>query len=205
MRPLNGKPAQRAGQFAFISFPGQGALAEAHPFTISSAPGEENLRFAIKASGDWTRSLMTQAKPGMRAQVEGSYGRLDHQTGGGRQIWIAGGIGVTPFLSWVRNLGSQLTQEVHFFYTVRAEADGLFWPEFADAATKHGTFYATRNVSSVSGSLTLARIREACGGNIADCHVYLCGPLPMTQAFVKQFKAAGVPAAQLHFEEFNFR
>jgi len=33
----------------------------------------------------------------------------------------------------------------------------------------------------------------------------MCGPLPMVQAFEKKFMEAGVPAENIHFEEFNFR
>jgi ferredoxin-NADP reductase len=43
------------------------------------------------------------------------------------------------------------------------------------------------------------------GGNISGHHVYMCGPLPMVQAFEKKFLEANVPAASIHYEEFNFR
>ena len=38
-----------------------------------------------------------------------------------------------------------------------------------------------------------------------DRDIYLCGPLPMVQAFTRKFQELGVPDKQIHFEEFNFR
>jgi ferredoxin-NADP reductase len=36
-------------------------------------------------------------------------------------------------------------------------------------------------------------------------HIYLCGPLPMIQAFEKEFLGRGSPKENIHYEEFNFR
>ena len=88
---------------------------------------------------------------------------------------------------------------------MRAEADALFWDEFAAAAGRHPWFRAVLNVSSRDGSLTVEKIIAPIKGSAADRHVYLCGPLPMTEAFKAQFMQKGVPAGHIHFEEFNFR
>jgi ferredoxin-NADP reductase len=54
--------------------------------------------------------------------VLGPFGGLDHRDGGQRQIWIAGGTGVTPFISWIRSLDSGFAREVEFWYSVRDPA-----------------------------------------------------------------------------------
>jgi predicted ferric reductase len=141
----------------------------------------------------------------MDAKVDGCYGQLNYRTGGKRQIWIAGGIGVTPFLSWIRDFESDEGFEVDYYYTVRAEADALFWDEIAAAAQRHKWFRATLNVSSKDGSLTAEKIAAAVPSNLAERHVYMCGPFPMMDAFRKQFQGRSVPASHIHFEEFNFR
>lgn len=205
LKPKGRKPAHTAGQFLFVSFAGDKTLAEPHPFTVSSSPKEANLRLSIKASGDWTRHLHSHLQPGVEARVEGCYGRLDYKAGGKRQIWIAGGVGVTPFLSWMRDFDADSDFEIDFFYTARAEAEALFWDEFAAAAQRHAWFRATLNVSSRDGSLTAEKIVAMTTGSLADKHIYLCGPLPMTEAFKTQFKQRGVPDSHIHFEEFNFR
>jgi predicted ferric reductase len=205
LKPQGSKPVYRAGQFLFISFEGDKILSEVHPFTISSAPSEYHLRVSIKASGDWTKYLYENLKPGTAAKVEVGYGMFDYKTGGQTQVWIAGGIGVTPFLSWVRDLNAEPAHDIHFFYSVRSDTDGLFWHEFSEASEKYKRFTATMNVSSRDGSLTAEKIIATGNLNPADVHVYLCGPLPMTEAFSQQFSAKGTPEDHIHFEEFNFR
>ncbi len=196
---------QRAGQFLFVRFPGDPALNESHPFTISSGPPEDVLRLTIKASGDFTRDLFARLKPGMDAIVEGAYGLFDHKTGGGKQIWIAGGIGLTPFLSFIRDMNGSLGQDVDFYYTVRHKEEALFTDEIEAAAKKNPRLKPHVRFSSTDGSLTVDDIVKNAGGSVKDHHIYLCGPLPMIQAFEKKFLALGVPPGNIHFEEFNFR
>lgn len=99
-----GWSGHRAGQFAFVTFePGEGA----HPFTIASADhGDRMLNFQIKELGDYTRQLDGRLRQGQSVTVEGPYGRfeLPRRQANAQQIWIAGGIGVTPFLAWLEAL-----------------------------------------------------------------------------------------------------
>jgi predicted ferric reductase len=128
---------QRAGQFLFVRFPGTGSLDESHPFTISSAPQEDVLRVTVKASGDFTRRLFERLQPDMDAVVEGAYGMFDYKTGGQKQIWIAGGIGLTPFLSFIRDMDGNLAHDVDFYYTVRHPEEALFVDEIQSAAQRN--------------------------------------------------------------------
>ena len=85
------------------------------------------MRLSVKASGDWTQYLYDHLKPGMLARVDGSYGMFNYKTGGKQQIWIAGGIGLTPFLSWIRDFNGQPSDyEIDFYYCMRVPEDGLF-------------------------------------------------------------------------------
>ena len=196
---------QRAGQFLFVRFPGDRSLNESHPFTISSAPEEDVLRLTIKASGDFTRDLFAKLKPGMDAMVEGAYGMFDFKAGGPKQIWIAGGIGLTPFLSFLRSLKGTLNHDVDFYYTVRHKEEALFTDEIETAAKENPRLKAHIRFSATDGSLTIEHILKNAGGSVKDHHIYICGPLPMIQAFEQKFLALGVPAGNIHFEEFNFR
>jgi predicted ferric reductase len=198
-------PRQRAGQFLFVRFPGDRTLDESHPFTISSAPHEDVLRVTVKASGDFTRALFAQLKPGMDAVVEGAYGMFDYKTGGQRQIWIAGGIGLTPFLSFIRDMGGNLSHDIDFYYTVRHKDEALFTDEIEAAARKNPRLKPHIRFSATQGSLTMEAIVQNAGGNVSGHHVYMCGPLPMVQAFEKKFLEQGTPAGNIHYEEFNFR
>lgn len=200
-------PKHHAGQFLFVRFPNRGTLDESHPFTISSAPQEDVLRVTVKASGDFTRTLFTDLEPGMDAVVEGAYGMFDYKTGGEKQIWIAGGIGLTPFLSFLRDMDSGLDKDVDLFYTVRHKEEVLFLEEIEDAAKMNPRLKPHIRFSSTDGSLTIENIIENTGLEqaIGGYDIYMCGPLPMVQAFEKKFLGLGLPAKNIHFEEFNFR
>jgi predicted ferric reductase len=111
----------RAGQFAFVTFDrGEGY----HPFTIASADStgrsDNTIVFAIKALGDYTRRLPQRLVVGGPVQVEGPYGRfqLSRANPRARQIWVAGGIGITPFLAWLESLQGEgaapVTAELHY-------------------------------------------------------------------------------------------
>lgn len=206
MKP-RGKAIQHAhaGQFLFVRFKGDRMLDEAHPFTISSAPHEGELRVTIKAVGDFTRHLFANLKPGMDAVVEGAYGLFNYKNGGDKQIWVAGGIGITPFLSFLRDLKTELAFDVHFYYTVRHPEEAVFSDEIEAIAKKHPRLKAHIRHSAAHGSLTVDEIVKNAGGGIASHHIYMCGPLPMVQAFEKKFLEAGANAGNIHYEEFNFR
>jgi predicted ferric reductase len=196
---------QRAGQFLFVRFPGDRILNESHPFTISSAPQEDVLRVTIKASGDFTRTLFERLQPDMDAVIEGAYGMFDYKTGGQKQIWVAGGIGLTPFLSFIRDMDGTLAHDVDFYYTVRHPEEALFVDEIQSAAQRNPRLKPHIRFSATEGSLGVEDIVRNTRGNLSDYHVYLCGPLPMIQAFEKKFIALGLPKANIHYEEFNFR
>lgn len=206
LRPKKGPiKKQRAGQFLFVHFPQDKVLRESHPFTISSAPDEEVLRVTIKASGDFTRYLFNHLKADMNAVVEGAYGMFDYKLGGQKQIWIAGGIGLTPFLSFIRDMNGNLAHDVDFYYTVRHPEEALFLDEIKAAAERNRHLRPYIRFSATEGSLSIDHILKNSNGNLKDYHIYLCGPLPMIQAFEGKFLELGVPQNQIHYEEFNFR
>lgn len=98
------------GQFVFVSFRADAVGREPHPFSIASSPRASTLDFVVKALGDHTAALMT-LPPGAFADIEGPYGAFSYlNVPNVRQIWIAGGIGVTPFLSMARSLEGPRTR-----------------------------------------------------------------------------------------------
>jgi predicted ferric reductase len=202
-----GKPIkkQRAGQFLFVRFPGDKSLNESHPFTISSAPSEDVLRLTIKASGDYTRYLYSHLQAGADAVIEGAYGLFDYKSGSPKQVWIAGGIGLTPFLSFIRDMDGSLNRDVDLYYTVRHPEEAIFLDEIKAAALANPRLKAHIRFSAVDGSLSAEEIVKDAGGDLLTHDIYLCGPLPMVQAFTRKFQELGVPAKNMHFEEFNFR
>lgn len=110
-------PGHRAGQFALVTFD---AAEGPHPFTIASADrGDGCVTFCIKSLGDYTRQLRSRLLVGAAVTLEGPYGRFDlaRRRPRARQLWVAGGIGVTPFLAWLEGLqaaNEALQAELHY-------------------------------------------------------------------------------------------
>ena len=204
LSPLGEKIPFKSGQFAFVEVQGKG-WSEPHPFTISSAPREDRLRFTLKVLGDWTRKVREELKPGGEVIVRGPYGCFDSTKGRQKQIWLAGGIGVTPFLSKIRDMDSDDDREVTLVYAVREEKEALFLEELDQHAAKLPNL---KIVSLYSNKGEFARVdimKTKIDGALSDYDFFLCGPKPMLKGLIKDLKAARVPSNSIHTEAFEFR
>jgi predicted ferric reductase len=173
-----------------------------HPFSITSAPGERALRVTVKAVGDYTR-LLRRLEPGAEAVVEGPYGTFSHRNvSGRRQVWIAGGIGVTPFLSMARSLSDEDRVEVDFYYCVEHEAEAHFLDELRELAASRDGFRVVLVPRDRDGFLTAARLAAEC--DLTSSEVLICGPPAMIDSLRSQLERAGVARERIHAEEFGF-
>ncbi len=202
MRPL-GRPVEFVpGQFAMVYLEAKDGWHR-HPFTISSAPHEDVVRVTVKALGDYTSRLSELIEPGMPAVIGGPHGRFSHWRGTDRQVWIAGGVGVAPFLSWLRALDSHLPHHVDFFYTADGEAP--FAVEILEISDRHASLHTHLIDTSVEGRLTLERVLAAVDGDPGALSVFMCGPPGMLRTFQTQLLLAGVRSRRIHREHFDWR
>src|ERR1700760_3002371 len=110
----------RAGQFAYVdilqNLDQTRREFEAHPFSIASAPGERRMRLVIEGAGDHTRRVQQLTAGGdSRVLIHGSFGRLVVDRPERRQqLWLAGGIGITPFLAMAEELGRHPAQYAEY-------------------------------------------------------------------------------------------
>ncbi len=202
MRPLGRGIDFIPGQFAMVYLEAKDGWHR-HPFTISSAPHEGVLRVTVKALGDYTSRLKDLIEPGMPAVIGGPHGRFNHLRGTDRQVWIAGGVGVAPFLSWLRALDGHLPHRVDFFYS--AEGEAPFADEICAIADRHESLQAHLVDTSDQGRLTTAQVLATAGGDASGLSVFMCGPQGMLRAFQTQLRLAGVPARRIHREHFDWR
>ena len=203
LEPEGAPLAFAPGQFIFLAFGGPGGW-QRHPFSVASAPSERQLRLSIKAAGDYTRELHDNLTTGTPAKLAGPYGAFDYRDGGHDQIWVAGGIGVTPFLSWIRALDGTFDRSVDFFYSVSHEAAALYLDEIEAAGATHPTLRAHVVDTEHDGFLT-AETAMAGRAPGADVWVYMCGPPAMTTALSHGFRGLAIPASRVRFEQFDIR
>lgn len=204
LRPLGKPVAFVPGQFALVYIEAKDGWHR-HPFTIASSPTEGVIRVTVKALGDYTSSLRDILEPGMPAVIGGPHGRFNHAKGTRDQIWIAGGVGVAPFLSWMRALAVHPPPgNVDLYYAFSGGP-----APFADELTTLGAGSANVAVhlvdSEVDGRLTAERIMSETSAEPAGLSVFLCGPEAMLRDLQAGLRAHGVRPRNIHREYFDWR
>ncbi len=204
LRPKDGMFSFEPGQFAFITIDTDG-FREAHPFTISSGAKEDRLRFTVKVLGDYTRRVREDLTMGADVAVEGPYGRFSPLGGSEKQVWVAGGIGITPFLSVLRTMEPGHGRAVRLYYCVRAAREALFLSELRARAAELENVTVTLFDSEVGARIDADAIVTDLGGAFGEWNYYLCGPKPMVEAVSGGLRKRGVSRKSVHKEEFEFR
>lgn len=194
-------PGHRAGQFAFVNF---GGVEGAHPFTISSVWRRDGrLTFSIKGLGDYTRALPEQLFLGQTVTVEGPYGRFDFRGERSRQVWIGGGIGITPFIARLQALAAEGRDgPVDLIYSTSAPA-AAFIGNIRQLAERAGVRFHLL-VTKRDGLLTLDRLAEMVP-EWKEAEIWFCGPLGFGHALRDAMTARGLPAVHFHQELFDMR
>lgn len=208
LEPQNRPMTYKAGQFTFLSFLNNKNISrELHPFTISSNPHEYHIRISAKDSGDYTSELFN-AKPGDLVKLIGPYGYFtrDRLLNSRKQIWIAGGIGITPFLSMLAAESAEPSgNKINLFYTVKSEQEAVYKDELIKNSDQITDLELTLNFDSTEGYLTAKRIAENLDYNIKEASILLCGPTQMMHSLRKQFMDMGLDSEQIIFEDFALK
>lgn len=196
----------RDGQFVYLTPLAPGLASgrgEEHPYTLSSARHEPALRIVIKALGDASRALQT-VPVGSKALVEGPYGEF-FPAGGfpARELWIAGGIGLTPFLARARALGPGEPVDIHLVYCVQDESRAYFRAELEAVTARVAGFRLSMHYFAREGPLDAAFLGARCP-DFTGRNIFVCGPPELIAVASGQLRRAGVPAARVRSEDFNW-
>lgn len=191
------------GQFVLAAF-GQGShfrgCGEYHPFTVSRIDPGRRLRLTVKALGQCSHRLQT-LEPGVLLRLQGPFGRFLSNSADRPELWIAGGIGITPFIAALR--AQPRTQPTTLIYLYRTAADAAFLEELGQLAATDAKFEligeATGN-SPPDAAALLAKVER-----LPERHVYLCGPPGMVDALSARLVELGVAPRCIHNERFDFR
>jgi len=217
MQPTNKLVSYKPGQFIFISFKQQGISPEEHPFSVSSSPTTDyndpdsiELTITVKALGDYTGTLLG-LKEGAGAEIEGAFGRFTNtRFKEPKQVWVAGGIGVTPFLSMAKSLAKQRAKgkgqsyEIHMFYVVRNETELIEHSALQKLANIEGlNFHYYTYISDAQNRLISADYISKAANGLSKTDVFICGPPPMMTSLKHQFIDFRVKKRNIHTEEFS--
>jgi len=201
LRPLKGVGRRAApGQFAFVRFNAPG-LREPHPFTLASSPTADLLRFHIRDLGDWTNHLGRSVTPGMVARVEGPYGRLSPLSPPGRRaLWVAGGVGITPFLSALDQADPACPPVLLYTFRTADDAAGLGALERARTA---GLIDLHLFETAAGDRLCAEYLDPVFPDGLCDAHVVMCGPTALMADMRRGVRQRGQRVC--HIERFDIR
>lgn len=209
-----------AGQFVWINTSKSSFNLEQHPFSIASGKAETGtLSFIIRELGDYTQTLGA-LQPGQTVYVDGPYGnmRVDQCKSACGITLIAGGAGIAPMLSLLRELvkrnemrpirfiyGNQTPERMVALAELRALSATMENFSLQLVCNQLGEASPEQHADIRQGVIDEARLRASMtpGKQAAWC-VYLCGPEAMIAANVKQLKSIGVKPSHIHFEQLAF-
>lgn len=188
----------KPGQFAYVTYMSNGVKAEEHPFTIAGSGSDGSIRFVAKKLGDFTRTL-SNIVIGDEAMVEGPYGNFTYTAGGKTQCWIAGGIGITPFLAFAESLPRDYSATL--FYAISDETENAVAEDIARMRAQKPNLNVVLWKSKEQGFLTAEAALQHLDPKNTD--IFLCGPQGMVTAIRSQLLALKVPHHRIHQEKFS--
>ena len=201
-----------AGQFLAWRFLGRPGWTRANPYSLSAAPDGRSLRITVAGAGDGSAGVATLT-PGTRVLVEGPYGRLtDRARTRGSVAYFGAGVGITPLralaegapYAWGDAIVFQRFSAEPLFrreLDVLARERGLRVVELPGRRRAEGSWLGTTPDLQGYDDATVLRHWLP---DLAERDVYVCGPPAWTDSLVNALLIAGLPADQLHLENFSW-
>lgn len=190
------------GQATEVSINKEGWVDKKRPFTFTCLPNDDHLEFTIKTYTDHdgvTNQLLT-LNAGDEIIIGDSWGTIGYK---GEGTFIAGGAGVTPFISILRHLKSNGTlKNSKLLFANKTTQDIINKNEFEHILGNN--FINILSDEDVEGYAHGFIGKDFLKSNISDFskHIYLCGPKPMMDAVEKHLHDIGIEKSLIVKEEF---
>jgi predicted ferric reductase len=194
----------QAGQYAFIRIiDNKNISTEEHPFSMVEKLANKDIVFSIKKSGDYTDKLDKLTEENT-FEVIGPFGLIHTKLNKDCDyVFIAGGIGITPFVEAVKKVLNQ-GKNAYMFYSVHNQSEALYDNEFKVLENKFSNMYYSLWTSNTQGRLHVSRVQSIVG-DLTNKFFFVCGPKSMMNDFDKQLKQKGVKSKNIYMEDFDLR
>jgi ferredoxin-NADP reductase len=200
------------GQYLYYTLPHLNypdARGATRSFTIASSPTENNslrLTTRIRQESGYKKTL-DELPIGTEIETQGPNGTFifdEKETG--PHIFLAGGIGITPFRSMIKYVADRnLKNQIYLIYS-NSDSDITFKKDLDEIAEAHPNIKIQYIISSVEGHLDEPKISKLTGNwklEITKCICWLCGPPPFIDAVHEILTKMGVPSGKIRFEKFT--
>ncbi len=206
------KPGQ-AIDVVLINLPTTDAQNSRHTFSLVSAPFQDDLTVATRMRDSAFKRAFKSLSIGSLAQLEGPFGSLTlHNNRARPAVFIAGGIGITPFMSILRQAANnRLPHRLLLIYSNRRPEDAAFLVELQQLESLNKNFHLIATMTEMSKSsrpwdgetrlIDADLVKTACGALSAPIY-YLAGPPMMVEAMRQTLHHAGVDDDDIRSEEF---
>lgn len=203
LRPESRHIALHPGQFVMTAFdanPAYRGCGEFHPFTASEVSSDGSLKLAIKALGPCTRRIQG-ISPGAIARLQGPFGGFLSCDRDRPQLWVAAGIGITPFVAALRAERCLVATELIYAF---AERDSAAFVDKLSALADADPLLSLTRIEAADASAAIKRRLDELH-DLKDRALQICGPADMVAWIASEARRRGVAAGNIHFERFDFR
>lgn len=173
-------------------------------FSIASAPAEPDLMFATRMRDTAFKRQLGKMPEGSELELDGPFGSFTlHARKEKPAVFIAGGIGITPFFSILKTAAEEKPdRKFILFYSNRTAEDATFLQELSSLTKTIPDFTFVPVMSDAEGYINDETIRKHVG-NIDGPIYYLAGPPGMVAAMRKLLAGMGISDDDVRFEEFD--
>ncbi|NQU35134.1 MAG: FAD-dependent oxidoreductase [Bacteroidetes bacterium] len=192
--PLRGKYKFLPGQFLHVAidkeYDGVGQWPESRCFSMQSAPGEKNIKITYAVKGEFTKEMEEKLEVGSEVWLKLPYGDLfqqDHDKT--KTVFIAGGTGITPFLSLFNHTSFDEYQNPKVYLGFRSKEYNIYHEELNNPCNPNQSVKCWYEDTD-----RVIDIQEIYKMNGADSYYFISGPPAMISHFKQTLVGTGVPA-----------
>ncbi len=206
----------KAGQYCdwtLINPPETDEEGNTRSSSLASAPHEPELMIASRMRDSAFKRVLRTAPEGFEIAMEGPMGAFTlHQNALRPAVFLAGGIGITPFRSMIVDAAErQLPHELYLFYSNRRPQDAAFLQELAEVTTRNSHFHSVPTMTQPDASaeswkgekgyITKAMLERHLT-NLTGPVYYTAGPPEMVNAMRTMLVEAGISEDDIRSEDF---
>ncbi len=208
---FNFKPGQAID--LILTDPSLNSETDRHTFSVVSAPFQNELIVATRMRDSGYKRVLRHLAIGAAARIEGPFGSLTlHNNRTRPAIFIAGGIGITPFMSILRQTDKdQLPYRLVLLYSNRRPQHAAFLEELQELETTYKNFKLVATMTEESrsdshwngpiGSIDDALIKSV-NADLENPIYYLVGPPRMVEAMRETLHRIDVDDDDVRSEDF---
>ena len=192
------------GQFLHLAidndYDGSSQWPESRCFSMQSNPDEETIKITYAVKGEFTKQMESELKPGSEVWLKLPYGDLFQQAHNKQNtVFIAGGTGITPFLSLFTHESFNEYTNPKIYLGFRSKAYNIY---HAELDRMNQIRQNPRNLlesvqSFYEDTDGVIDINEIHNSNGATSHYFISGPPAMIKIFKNTLIEKGVPTENI--------